>query len=44
MGAKTKTDYLPPPTPKGFSDIADHAEQVSYIDQVHSIHMKTLAN
>jgi hypothetical protein len=44
MGAKTKTEYLPPPPPKGFSDIADHAEQVSYVGQLYNIHVQTLAN
>jgi hypothetical protein len=33
MGAKTKSDYLPPPPPIGFSDIADRAELVSGVDK-----------
>lgn len=44
MGAKTKSDYLPPPPPKGFSEIADHAELVSFFMQLDNKDMKTLAN
>jgi hypothetical protein len=28
MGAKTKAEYIPPPPPKGFDGLADHAELV----------------
>ena len=29
MGAKTKDNYIPPPPPKGFTEVSDHAELVS---------------
>jgi hypothetical protein len=32
MGMKTKDAYMPPPIPKGFPEIADHAELVNFID------------
>jgi hypothetical protein len=28
MGFKTKGEYIPPPPPAGFAEIADHAELV----------------
>ena len=41
MGAKTKSEYLPPPTPRGFNEIADHAELVSIVEHLSVEFMKT---